>query len=245
MTQELGMPDLVLITGDITNRGIADQFELADRLLEALLGWLRAEAPGDPDPLVVPVPGNHDLLRPNDEDAYRYLVLNCMPHAGDVPAVRAVRDRMFHETAPSAEFVAPLFSEYTAWFHRSIAPQFAGRGQLTASYFPGDISVEVRPEGAFSLGIVGLNTTWVQFQAGDYLGKLWVEPEQLHHALPSSGTDSPLSTLRRWDRVLLLTHQPPDWLHQETRARFDEEVDAVVNHLPTFNGGFSDEGCEV
>jgi hypothetical protein len=47
----LGPPDLLLLSGDLTNTGAAKQFERVDRLLDALLGWL-AES-GGAAPLIV------------------------------------------------------------------------------------------------------------------------------------------------------------------------------------------------
>ena len=56
--------DMILVTGDLTYSATSDQFKLFDRFLEELLGWLR-EAGQETDPLVIPVPGNHDLCWPD------------------------------------------------------------------------------------------------------------------------------------------------------------------------------------
>ncbi len=55
MAQRLGPPDLLLLSGDLTNTGDPKEFKRVDRLLDTLRGWLQA------DPLIVAVPGNHDL----------------------------------------------------------------------------------------------------------------------------------------------------------------------------------------
>jgi hypothetical protein len=51
-----GPPDLVLLSGDLTNTGAAKQFDRVDRLLDTLRGWLTAS--GGAEPLIVAVPGN-------------------------------------------------------------------------------------------------------------------------------------------------------------------------------------------
>ena len=69
---KLGPPDLLLLTGDLTFRGAAAEFAQVDRFLAQLLGWLTEEGG---DPLVLAVPGNHDLARPNGRElaARRFL----------------------------------------------------------------------------------------------------------------------------------------------------------------------------
>jgi 3',5'-cyclic AMP phosphodiesterase CpdA len=61
MAGRLGPPDLLLLSGDLANRGTAAEYAKVDRLLDTVLGWLREAAPGGPDPLVVAVPGNHEV----------------------------------------------------------------------------------------------------------------------------------------------------------------------------------------
>ena len=53
--EKLGMPDLILLTGDLTFRGSEEQFGQVDDLLEVLRGWL-LEATGSTQlPLVAPI----------------------------------------------------------------------------------------------------------------------------------------------------------------------------------------------
>lgn len=55
MAELLGPPDLLLISGDLANRGDPKEYDRVDRLLDTLLGWLR-EAAGGPPPLIAAVP---------------------------------------------------------------------------------------------------------------------------------------------------------------------------------------------
>jgi len=69
MAERLGPPDLLLFSGDLTFQGKKDEFKRIDRFLDTLLSWL------DSEPLVVAVPGNHDLQRPQGLAALPYRVL--------------------------------------------------------------------------------------------------------------------------------------------------------------------------
>src|SRR6266498_3859697 len=57
--------DLVLFTGDLTQRGGADEFSKLNETLERLYNVLRSIGS---DPTFLAVPGNHDLVRPNVND---------------------------------------------------------------------------------------------------------------------------------------------------------------------------------
>ena len=64
----LGMPDLILFTGDLTNRGAEAEFRQVDTFLDTLLGWLTDATGSNRHLLIVPVPGIHDLVRPEGRD---------------------------------------------------------------------------------------------------------------------------------------------------------------------------------
>jgi predicted MPP superfamily phosphohydrolase len=66
MAAVLGRPDVVLFTGDLANRGAADEYAAVDQLLDRIGAWLGGEVP------VFAVPGNHDVVRPGKADAWRY-----------------------------------------------------------------------------------------------------------------------------------------------------------------------------
>ena len=60
-----GSWDLVLFTGDLTQRGSAEEFEKLDRLLVQLWDYF---AQLGSSPKLLAVPGNHDLVRPNAKE---------------------------------------------------------------------------------------------------------------------------------------------------------------------------------
>src|SRR5262245_30555179 len=58
--------DFVLFTGDLTYRGDIQEFQKVDEFLGEL--WERLDEIGS-RPLLLTVPGNHDLVRPNPKEA--------------------------------------------------------------------------------------------------------------------------------------------------------------------------------
>jgi hypothetical protein len=202
-----GGPHLVLLTGDLAYSGKDTEYAEVDAFLDRLLGWLRDAAPKGPEPLLLAVPGNHDVAWPGEDELGDYAVLESWANGDESPPVQAFRKRLFREVAPSADRLEPLFREYTRWFQRRIAPQLPSSSHL--SYFPCDFRVRVEPPGAFPLTVVGLNSTWLHYRKGDLDGKLEVPREQFHAAVGSpAGGGSPLATLDG-SRAVLLLHQPP------------------------------------
>src|SRR5215207_6876344 len=63
--KEVGPLDAVLFTGDFVQRGDVREYERVDELLQRL--W-QAFAQLKCEPLLLAVPGNHDLVRPAHED---------------------------------------------------------------------------------------------------------------------------------------------------------------------------------
>ncbi|WP_428268200.1 SUMF1/EgtB/PvdO family nonheme iron enzyme [Haliangium sp.] len=214
-------PDLILFTGDLAWSGQGKQYELVNGCLDRIRGWLRSAWPGC-DPLLFAVPGNHDLTRPSGRRKRECLILK----SEDADDRRELHKELWIDRNP--ELISELFEAYTAWHReRVLAPleEAARRGArcrlVHGSFFPGDLSAVIAKDG-FELGLVGLNSAWVQYTGGDFEGKLQLPIEQLHAALPASG-GSPLDFFRN-RRSLLLMHHPPGWLSPAARERFDQLV---------------------
>ena len=84
---------------------------------------------------------------------------------------------------------------------------------------PGDFSATFEKDG-LRVGVVGLNSTFLQFEGGDYRGRLALSAQQFHEACGSDGA----AWARDHHVCLLLTHQPPDWLDAESRGQLDGEI---------------------
>ena len=196
----LGGLDLVLVTGDLANRGTAAEYEQVDRFLERVVA-----AAGDPA-AVLAVPGNHDVQRPaTAKDARLYDWLRYYRE----PTQRALRDHLWKNH--DRTLVAPLFADYEPWWRAWSARVSPAVEVHHSDAMPGDFSATLR-KGAFTLGIIGLNSAFAHFSGADHRKSIQLEREQLHAALPDDPSDK-LGFFDRCDRALLLMHHPIDWLH--------------------------------
>lgn len=218
----VGAPDLVLLTGDLTNRGERSEFDRLTKFLEKLLARLPTAGGGLP-PLVVAVPGNHDLQRPSGRDALQFRILRDYEKGRDDPDVAGLLDELWDRS--DASFLRPLFAHYQEWFDGVIHPQHVRPGvKLHPSFFPGDLTMSVDLPGRFPLVIVGLNSAWMQYAGGDFEGKLSLPIEQFQAALPRVDSESPLYVFEQHHRALLLMHHPRDWLSKAQRQLFDSGI---------------------
>jgi len=206
--------DAVLFTGDLVQAGTSAQFqEMQKEVLDPL--WARLAELGSGDAVLIAVPGNHDLFRPNA--------------AEDNPAIDTLLDparfpgiaAKFWDQPAGAyrRVIEHAFAPWQEWWktapHRPpTRPEPARTGAL-----PGDLAVTLAVRGR-RIGLMGLNTAFLQLGPGDYRAKLVWDPRQVH-ALCPEGVD-------RWgeghDLCLLLTHQGPDWLTPEAREIGESEI---------------------
>lgn len=209
-----GAPDLVLLTGDLTDSGAPEQFDLVDVFFDKLEGWLGAR------PFVVAVPGNHDVVRPQGREARAFAFLDKLVDGKEDPDLA---DQLWRER--DATPIAPLFAPYIAWSARRMVRQ--ARPDIVAhpSHFPGDLLVTVAIPGVTPVTIVGLNSTWLQYSDSDYSGRLMVPREQFYSAL-GGPKDDPLAPLRSpfGQHNLLLMHHAPARLSEAARRVFLGEI---------------------
>lgn len=208
MHSATGPWDVVIFSGDLTQRGDRSEFDRLDTILNEM--WDLFRKLGFSPSLFV-IPGNHDVQRPRLDSAVRTLM------------------RWWDEVDVQAEFfgsqdneyrslVDGVFSEFASWLSRSSNAKFevlAGqRGIL-----PGDQSV-VMEKGSLRIGLAGLNSTWLQLDGGNYEGQLHVDTKQLL-AITEQDPD-------RWcsqnDLNLLITHHPTSWLHSKSLTNWHNEI---------------------
>lgn len=198
--------DLVLFSGDLTQRGSAAEFARLTQTLQQL--WDHLKALGS-TPALLAVPGNHDLVRPDPRRPETLL----LGRWDTYPEVQAEFWR--DPTSPYRALVEQAFAPYTTWLK---GHPFQGP-QLHHGLLPGDVSAALNKDG-LRLGVVGLNSAFLQLGGGDYLGKLALDVRQLHAAC---GGDAPL-WLKDCDYALLMTHHPPTWLSGHARSELLGEI---------------------
>jgi len=143
--EELGPPDLILFTGDMTFKGAKDEFAEVDRIFDEI-----REAVGG-NPVLVPVPGNHDLRRldENSEDA------KCFHGYLDDEALRRKVDQGDQRTL---EPIERMFSQYDKWREESVESDWRRRGLVfQRGLLPGDIRLTVTVRGTIPAALVSGN----------------------------------------------------------------------------------------
>jgi hypothetical protein len=196
--------DLVLCAGDLVQTGSRDEFDALTEKLDALFGYLR-ELGSTPALLVVP--GNHDLTRPDERSA----VVRPLLHWSHEPELRA--NLFWHETQgkPFRDVIDAAFAEFTRWaraWHAAHPLPDAWTHQ-DSGFLPGDFATTIRTDD-LSLGIVGLNSAFLQLAPQVHRGSVAIHPHQLHKLCVD-----PRVWTAQHDVCFLLTHHPPDWLTPE------------------------------
>ena len=196
--------DFVLFTGDLVQRGTQEEFDRLDEWIERLWRTIGSSTQ------LLAVPGNHDLQRPDVSrpgaaSLRRWAQEQHVPH-----------EFWLNAESPERTLVASIFENYQDWWDRCpYRPAGVHRGML-----PGDFSYSHHKRGG-SLGIVGLNSTFLQMEPGPFEGRLGLHVSQFHAC--TEAANGP-----RWagqhDLCLLLTHQPPSWLSSEAQTNLRGEI---------------------
>lgn len=208
--ERCGPWDAVFFTGDLVQSGESAQFnELQTEVLDPL--WQKLGELGSGNAVLLAVPGNHDLYRPDprDDDPAAERLL-------EPDGFERVKDKFLDQPAGSyRRVIGHVFAAYRQWWEK--APHRPGK--LQAGALPGDFSATLERNGR-RIGIVGLNVTFLQLTGDDYKGRLVWDVRQLH-AVCDGGADI---WSKQHDVCLLLTHQGPDWLTPEARKHGELEI---------------------
>ena len=210
--EKCGDWDLVLFTGDLTQRGTKEQFEQVDRFLQELWSYF---AELGCHPKLLAVPGNHDLVRPNPKNP----TVRLLQKWSDEPEVQTEFWEEFD--SPYRQVVADAFENYCRWWeNQTLKPENLKMGML-----PGDFSVTIEKEGV-KFGIVGLNSSFLQLTNIDYEGKLGLHTRQFQAVCEGDGP----TWTKKHNACLLLTHHPPRWLNSNAQQHLLGEI-AVHGHF--------------
>lgn len=204
---------IVFFSGDIAFRGSDGEYVRATAMLGRICNHIRRlnkaiSGSEDPTPVLVPVPGNHDLARPSKADA------------------ETIRTAFASRTAASPalwepgqlgveELIQTCFAGYSGWLRHHPLPFPPGMQQ---GLLPGDLRATVDRDG-LRVGVLGLNTSYLHL--GDETpGTLHLDLSQVTRLLGSN--------TRAWveshDFCVLVTHHPPNWLSDASRTTLDQEI---------------------
>ena len=208
----IGNIDVVFFTGDIVNSGSQNEYITFETFLQKL--WRCFDTLGQ-RPRLIAVPGNHDLIR-NDNSMVDIMT------TWEKEKESFLRE--YHTDYQGCTF-ARTFSNYIDWWNNKKwdTNQYKPAG-IDIGVFPGDFTYSYITPGQLRIGIMGLNSTFLQQRKDKFLGELQLDPRQFYYAC---GGD-----LGQWvkqhDLRILLTHHPPSWLknikefnEQKTNADID------------------------
>ncbi len=202
--------DAVLFTGDLVQGGKSAEFrQMQAGVLNPL--WERLDELGSGGAALLAAPGNHDLFRPNpDEDNP---ALDTLLEADGF--ARVATKFWDNPTGAYRRVIHDAFAAYSEWWRD--APRRPA--DLATGALPGDFACTLE-RGTHHIGIMGLNTAFLQLADGDYQGRLAWDARQVH-ALCPGGVDH---WTGQHDIRLLLTHQGPHWLTPEAQEHGASEV---------------------
>jgi len=173
--------------------------------------WEKLGKLGSGNAVLLAIPGNHDLDRPDpkgDNAAADRLL--------EKDGFEQIKEKFWDPAIQSyRRVISDAFAAYSEWWKS--APHRVDN--LHHGILPGDFSATIE-RGARRIGIVGLNTTFLQLACGDYKGRLVWDANQLHRVCH----DNVDVWAKEHDVSLLLTHQGPDWLTPEARKHGESEI---------------------
>src|ERR1700728_4619460 len=186
--------------------GTSFKREVLDRL------WSRLKELGSGEAIFLAVPGNHDLSRPdqNGDDPARDTLLR--KDGFDQVA------KKFWESSDSSyrRVVNKAFAGYQSWWKNSNRRPTSG---VVDGALPGDFAYTLAC-GERRIGIIGLNTTFLQLQDGDYRRRLVWDVRQIDEVSGGAIDD----WTKKHHVCLLLTHQGPDWLTPTSEKEGNTEI---------------------
>ena len=160
---------LVLFSGDIVNTGAEQEFDATTEFLAEM--WAVMKSLGS-TPHLVASPGNHDIHRPRTKNN---------------PALRAFRswhpDPDFRQefwtssSSPYRKLVERAFAPYCRWYDYLPLPK---PSDVSLGLLPGDMAVRVAVDD-LRVGIVCLNSSFLQLTGDDYRHQLDLDVRQLTH----------------------------------------------------------------
>ncbi len=198
-----GPLNAVFFTGDHVFSGLKTEFENLSKELPKLFDNYEKL-------IFLSVPGNHDLVRPDEDEAHSLTLQRWFEHPG-------VWNAFWKD--PSSGYrslVYKAFENYEQYINTSTAHQLNG---LKKGIIPGDFAATLTA-GGFKIGVVGLNTSFLHLAKGDFQGKLALRIEQLAAVC---GEDYP-EWCQMHDICFLLTHHPTDWLHPAVQSHMQTEI---------------------
>ncbi|WP_298932013.1 metallophosphoesterase [uncultured Ramlibacter sp.] len=204
--------DAVIFSGDLTQKAVPEEFDRLTQALQEL--WRKFDSLGF-KPTLFAIPGNHDLTRPLPLEPEIMLL-------GQWWQNRTIHPEIFEN--PKSRYrlaIQKAFRNYENW-QDQLKKMGIPLAETNRGLLPGDSSCTLEVRGT-KVGIVGLNSAWLQLSEGNFEGRLHIDPRQL---LAVTGGDSD-KWVRANDFNLLVSHHPSSWLHPESLVGWNSEINTT------------------
>lgn len=220
--EKLGKIDVVFFTGDIVQSGSESEYNY---FLEWFKDIYKCISRNGNSPYCVFVPGNHDLERSNDTDNSTHKIIkdNWLNDEN-------LRDTLiWDKNREYNQYCVKRFEAYSAFLEKFYKdykkPEVYREGVL-----PGDFYAQLTFSG-MTMGVVGLNSSFLQVDGGNYQKKLGIYHKQINGIF---GNEDYISLLKGNDFSLLLTHHAPEWYEPSSMEDYNINIFSggkFVEHL--------------
>lgn len=201
--------DFVIFSGDLTQRASIEDYAKLTEVMSELWGIF---ADLGFQPTLMCVPGNHDLVRPPKFQS------ETMVLEGWWTTPEGFHSAFWEKSSSYLKLVNGCFENYQTWLD-SLESIGIRLFSSETGIIVGDSSGVLEKEG-LRLGVIGLNSAWLQLGDSNYKGRLHVDIAQASN-VTSGDTE-------RWcannDFNLIVTHHPLNWLSPASVASFEELI---------------------
>lgn len=156
--KELGHIDIVFMTGDLVQTGAEEEFSEFEEFFDSLMPVLSDKGKS---PIVFFVPGNHDLSRTSEPTSSVHQV---MKNWTTNPDLR--NDYFWNKDSEYIRYCEERFKYFDRYLRK-----YNEKHNLSPKYglLPGDTYHTLDIKGV-KIGVVGLNSSFLQIEGGNYLG---------------------------------------------------------------------------
>jgi hypothetical protein len=201
----------VFFTGDLVNKGEKSEFTELTGQLNRLFNHLKKTGS---EPYLLVIPGNHDLKRPTPSAAG----CKALTHLWDTD--EEIRNTIWRKKKDTDYWktIQAAFENFQQWLadaknHFPIPPG------MKPGLLPGEFAVTLEKSDN-KIGVIGLNTAFLQLSKGLYKGKLDAHPAQVIELCDKNHQD----WVNQHDVCLILTHHPVEWLSPLGKDEFESVI---------------------
>lgn len=210
--KELKALDVVFFTGDMVQSGIESEYaefmEWFSSIKECIYGH-------GYDPFYFFVPGNHDLERTSDTKSSTHKMLKTSWLTDD-----ELRNELIWESGNEYnQYCRDRFSSYSSFINSFYENNKKPPVYMTG-VIPGDFYAEIEV-GESKLGVLGLNSSFLQVDGDDYRKKLGIYHSQINAIFEKADY---IKRIKDCDMALLMTHHEPDWYEDYSKSDYDVNI---------------------